>query len=472
MDQKNFYIGGEWIEPVNQEIINVINPATEEIVSVVSNGNAEDLDKAVKSARNAFNSFSQSTKEDRLELLKRIYENYEKRKQDIAEIIRLEMGAPIKLANGAQSNLGLQHIKTAIRVLENHEFEFKHKNLLIRHEPIGICGLITPWNWPVNQIMAKLGPSLAAGCTSILKPSELAPGSAMIIAEIIDASDAPPGVFNLINGYGNSIGEAISSHPDIDMVSITGSNKAGIAVAKGGADSVKRISQELGGKSANIIFDDDDFKENVMRGVKGCMNNTGQSCNAPTRMLIPESSLSKALLIAKETCSSLITGEPSNENTDLGPQVSKTQFNKVQNLINQGIEEGAQLVAGGTGSPDGLDKGYYSKPTIFANVSEKMSIFKEEIFGPVLCIITYKDIDDAISIANNSSYGLASFVSGKNKEQLIECARKIRAGQVHINYKGGGTDAPFGGYKKSGNGREKAEWGLDEFLEIKAIMMD
>ena len=472
MDQKKFYIGGEWVEPVNQETINVINPATEEIVSVISNGNAHDLDKAVKSARNAFISFSQTSKKEKIKLLNRICENYEKRKKDIADIIRIEMGAPIKLANGSQTNLGLQHLKTAIRVLEEHNFEFNHNNLLIRHEPIGVCGLITPWNWPVNQIMAKLGPSIASGCTSILKPSEIAPGSAMIIAEIIDASDVPPGVFNLINGYGNSIGEAISSHQDIDMVSITGSNKAGIAVAKGGADTVKRISQELGGKSANIIFDDDDFEKNVTRGVKGCMNNTGQSCNAPTRMLIPDSRITEALSIAKEACDSLITGEPSNENTDIGPQVSDIQFNKVQKLINQGIKEGAKLVIGGTGRPDGLETGYYSRPTLFSDVTEKMSIFREEIFGPVLCIISYKDIDDAISIANNSPYGLASFVSGKNREQLIECARKIRAGQVHINYKGGGTDAPFGGYKKSGNGREKAEWGLEEFLEVKAIMID
>ena len=472
MDRKKFYIGGEWVEPVNQETINVINPATEEIVSVISNGNAHDLDKAVKSARNAFISFSQTSKKEKIKLLNRICENYEKRKKDIADIIRIEMGAPIKLANGSQTNLGLQHLKTAIRVLEEHIFEFNHNNLLIRHEPIGVCGLITPWNWPVNQIMAKLGPSIASGCTSILKPSEIAPGSAMIIAEIIDASDVPPGVFNLINGYGNSIGEAISSHQDIDMVSITGSNKAGIAVAKGGADTVKRISQELGGKSANIIFDDDDFEKNVTRGVKGCMNNTGQSCNAPTRMLIPDSRITEALSIAKEACDSLITGEPSNENTDIGPQVSDIQFNKVQKLINQGIKEGAKLVIGGTGRPDGLETGYYSRPTLFSDVTEKMSIFREEIFGPVLCIISYKDIDDAISIANNSPYGLASFVSGKNREQLIECARRIRAGQVHINYKGGGTDAPFGGFKKSGNGREKAEWGLEEFLEIKAIMMD
>ena len=472
MDRKKFYIGGEWVEPVNQETINVINPATEEIVSVISNGNAHDLDKAVKSARNAFISFSQTSKKEKIKLLSRICENYEIRKKDIADIIRIEMGAPIKLANGAQTNLGLQHLKTAIRVLEEHNFEFNHNNLLIRHEPIGVCGLITPWNWPVNQIMAKLGPSIASGCTSILKPSEIAPGSAMIIAEIIDASDVPPGVFNLINGYGNSIGEAISSHQDIDMVSITGSNKAGIAVAKGGADTVKRISQELGGKSANIIFDDDDFEKNVTRGVKGCMNNTGQSCNAPTRMLIPDSRITEALSIAKEACDSLITGEPSNENTDIGPQVSDIQFNKVQKLINQGIKEGAKLVIGGTGRPDGLETGYYSRPTLFSDVTEKMSIFREEIFGPVLCIISYKDIDDAISIANNSPYGLASFVSGKNREQLIECARRIRAGQVHINYKGGGTDAPFGGFKKSGNGREKAEWGLEEFLEIKAIMMD
>ena len=472
MDRKKFYIGGEWVEPVNQETINVINPATEEIVSVISNGNAHDLDKAVKSARNAFISFSQTSKKEKIKLLNRICENYEKRKKDIADIIRIEMGAPIKLANGSQTNLGLQHLKTAIRVLEEHNFEFNHNNLLIRHEPIGVCGLITPWNWPVNQIMAKLGPSIASGCTSILKPSEIAPGSAMIIAEIIDASDVPPGVFNLINGYGNSIGEAISSHQDIDMVSITGSNKAGIAVAKGAADTVKRISQELGGKSANIIFDDDDFEKNVTRGVKGCMNNTGQSCNAPTRMLIPDSRITEALSIAKEACDSLITGEPSNENTDIGPQVSDIQFNKVQKLINQGIKEGAKLVIGGTGRPDGLETGYYSRPTLFSDVTEKMSIFREEIFGPVLCIISYKDIDDAISIANNSPYGLASFVSGKNREQLIECARRIRAGQVHINYKGGGTDAPFGGFKKSGNGREKAEWGLEEFLEIKAIMMD
>tara|TARA_B100000925_G_scaffold252967_1_gene205251 strand:- start:601 stop:2019 length:1419 start_codon:yes stop_codon:yes gene_type:complete len=465
-----FYINGEFTDPSSSETLGIINPATEEKIGIVALGSIDDVDRAVYSARKAFSVSSKLSKTDRLDILKIVRENYKKRFNDLSEAIRLEMGAPIKLAEGAQAATGLGHLKTAIRVLENHEFEYKHGDYIVREEPIGVCGLITPWNWPINQIVSKVAPAFAAGCTVILKPSEIAPLSAMIIAEIMHESKIPAGMFNLVNGLGNIVGEAMSAHKDIDMMSFTGSTRGGVAVATASAATVKRVSQELGGKSANIILDDDSFTKSITNGVTHVMSNTGQSCNAPTRMLVPLSRHDEALDIAKKSLENIKVGKPDDINTDLGPLVSITQYNKVQNLIKKGIEEGAQLVSGGKGKPDGFEKGYYVKPTIFGNVSNNMIIAKEEIFGPVLSIIPYDDIEHAVSIANDTVYGLAAYVTGEDQKKCLEVARELRAGQISLNYGSSGPSAPFGGYKQSGNGREKAEWGLDEFLEIKAIM--
>jgi aldehyde dehydrogenase (NAD+) len=465
-----FYIDGEWVKPIHADTIDVINPATEQIIETISAGSAEDIDRAVSAARRAFDSFSRSSKEDRVELLTSVREVYKKRFDDIAEAIRLEMGAPLHLARGGQTSVGLGHLKTAIRVLEEFEYEQKKDGFLIRYEPIGVCGLITPWNWPMNQIVAKLAPVLAAGCTCVLKPSELAPLSAHIMAEILHEAGVPAGVFNLVNGYGPIVGEAMSAHEGIEMMSFTGSTRGGVAVAKGSADTVKRVSQELGGKSANIVLDDDQLGESVRRGVLACMDNTGQSCNAPTRMLVPTARYDEALEIAREVAETLVTGNPELENTQIGPVVSAAQFDKVQRLISSGIEEKATLVTGGVGRPEHLDRGYFVKPTIFGGVTPQMSIFQEEIFGPVLSIIAYENQEEAVNMANDTPYGLAAYVSGSDNSELMNYARELRAGQIHLNYTGGGTNAPFGGFKQSGNGREKAEWGFEEFLECKAIL--
>ena len=470
MSLEKFYINGSWVDPIKKETINIINPADESIVGKLSVGSAEDIDKAVKAARTAFSSFSESSIKERLDLLNTIRNIYKKRFDDIADAIMTEMGAPINLARGAQAMVGLGHLKTAIRVLEEHKFEYVHNGYTVRHEPIGVCGLITPWNWPINQIVSKLGPCLASGCTAILKPSEIAPLSANIIAEIIHEAGAPAGVFNMVHGIGPIVGEAMSNHPDIDMMSFTGSTRGGIAVAQASAKTVKRVSQELGGKSPNIILDDGIFEKSVTDGVKGTMSNTGQSCNAPTRMLVPATRHDEALKIAKDAAEQLTTGNPKNEETDIGPLVSEVQYNKVQRLIEAGISEGATLVTGGSGKPEKLDSGYYVRPTVFGNVNNKMEIAREEIFGPVLSIIPYNSEEEAIEIANDTEYGLAAYVSGENKDKMMMLARKIKAGQIHLNHGSAGTNAPFGGFKQSGNGREKAEWGLEEFLEVKAIM--
>ena len=470
MNLSQFYINGKWVDPVRPSKLQVINPATEKSVGEISVGSALDIDNAVSAARSAFKSFSKTAISERIELLSEIRNVYKKRFNEIAEAIMTEMGAPINLASGAQASVGMSHLKTAIRVLEKTKFEYTHNNLIIRKEPIGVCGLITPWNWPINQVVSKLAPCIAAGCTSILKPSEIAPLSAIIIAEIIHEAGAPNGVFNMVHGYGPVVGEAMSNHQDIDMMSFTGSTRGGIAVAISSAKTVKRVSQELGGKSPNIIIDDTKFNESVTRGVSGCMSNTGQSCNAPTRMLVPAHRHDEALEIAKLAAESMTTGDPKLPNTDIGPLVSETQFNKVQDLLKSGIESKATLVTGGVGKPDGLETGYFVKPTIFGNVSNDMEIAQEEIFGPVLSIIPYETDEEAVAIANDTEYGLAAYVAGDNKEKLMYFARNLNAGQIHLNYASGGADAPFGGFKKSGNGREKAEWGLDEFLEIKAIM--
>ncbi len=470
MEKLDFYINGTWVKPSGVETLDVINPASEEKVTKISLGDAIHVNEAVTAARKAFETYSQTPVEQRIDLLTTIREIYKRRLDDVADAIQTEMGAPTYLAKGAQAMVGLGHLKAAIRSLTNHNFEYEHGNFIIRHEPIGVCGLITPWNWPVNQVVSKLAPCLAAGCTAILKPSEIAPLSSMVIAEILDEAKVPAGVFNLVNGMGPVVGEAMSAHPDIDMMSFTGSTRGGVAVAKASADSVKRVSQELGGKSANIILDDASFEKSIQAGVDSCMSNTGQSCNAPTRMLVPESRKDDAYAIAKDAAQKVIAGDPKNDGTTIGPLVSDVQFKKVQNLIQKGIDEGAELLIGGTGKPDGLEKGYYAKPTVFADVKNDMAISREEIFGPVLSMLTYKNIDDAVAIANDTEYGLAAYVSGEDKETLTSIARRLRAGQIHVNYGSGGADAPFGGYKQSGNGREKAEWGLEEFLEVKAIM--
>ena len=470
MKLDKFYINGQWVDPVKDETINIINPANESVIGQLNVGNEQDIDKAVTAAKKAFSNFSITSVNERLELLTEIRNIFKKRFDDIVDAITTEMGAPIKLSRGAQAAVGLGHLKTAIRVLENHKFEYEFNGSLIRHEPIGVCGLITPWNWPINQTISKLGPCLASGCTAILKPSEISPLSANVIAEIIHEAKAPAGVFNMVHGLGPIVGEALSSHQDVDMMSFTGSTRGGIAVAQASAKTVKRVSQELGGKSPNIILDDSAFESSVKIGVEKIMENTGQSCNAPTRMLVPKNRHEEAMQIAKLVAENLKTGDPKEETTDIGPLVSDVQYEKVQRLIESGINAGAKLVTGGTGRPSNLNKGYYVKPTVFGDVDNKMEIAQEEIFGPVLSIIPYDSEDEAVEIANDTDYGLSAYIAGENTERLREIGRKIRAGQVHINYGSGGTNAPFGGFKQSGNGREKAEWGLEEFLETKAIM--
>ena len=433
-------------------------------------GNSQDVDKAVAAAKEAFESFSQTTKEERLALMGKILEVYQSRYDEIAETISSEMGAPLWLSKAAQAATGAGHFGTFMEVLKNYNFDEDKGTTRLRKEPVGVCGLITPWNWPINQIACKVAPALAAGCTMVLKPSEVSPLNAVIFTEVLHEAGVPAGVFNLVNGDGLSVGEAMSSHPDIDMMSFTGSTRAGVAVARASADTVKRVSQELGGKSANIILDDADFNKSVAGGVTGCFMNSGQSCNAPTRMLVPADRQDEAVAIAKATAEATVVGDPKEVAAGgIGPVVSEVQFNKIQGLIEKGIEEGATLVAGGPGKPEGFNAGYYVKPTIFSDVSNDMTIAREEIFGPVLSILPYKDEEDAILIANDTEYGLSGYVSG-SQEKAQKFAEKFRSGNVHVNGAGPDFNAPFGGYKKSGNGREWGDLGFEEFLEIKAIL--
>ena len=464
-----FYINGEWVDPVVPNVFDVINPATEEAFTQISMGSAKDVNKAVEAAKKAFETYSEWTVDERAALIERILEIYERRYEEIAQAISLEMGSPITLSRNDQAAVGTIHFKSALRALKNFTFERDDSGIILRYEPIGVCGLITPWNWPMNQVAVKVAPALAAGCTIVLKPSEIAPLDAMILAEIIDEAGAPPGVFNLINGNGPDVGEVMSSHPDIHMMSFTGSTRGGIAVAKSSADTVKRVAQELGGKSANIILRDTDIEKAVFDGVVYCMENSGQSCNAPTRMLVPYESMDVAIEAAKKAAASLVVDDPAKEDTDLGPVVSKVQFDKIQSLIQTGIDEGAELVAGGVGLPDHLDKGYYVQVTVFARANNEMTISREEIFGPVITIIGYETEEEAINIANDTDYGLAGYVCSGDMTHARSVANKIRAGQVMINYTSGNSDTPFGGYKQSGNGREKGVWGLHDYLEIKAI---
>lgn len=469
MNHLQFYINGEWVDPLVADTIDVINPATEQVYTQISAGTKEDVDRAVAAAREAFKTYSQWSVEDKLSLLQRIADIYQTRSNDLAEAISQEMGAPIDLAKGSQTRLGLDHIHSAIKALRNFSFESIEDGMVLRHEPVGVCGMITPWNWPMNQVAVKVVPALAAGCTMVLKPSEESPVDAMIFVDILHEAGVPAGVVNLVNGYGPVVGEAMSTHRDIDMMSFTGSTRGGIAVAKASADTVKRVAQELGGKSANIILDDTDIAKAVADGVDYCMGNSGQSCNAPTRMLVPNTKLDEAIAAAKQAAESINVDDPSKAGKHIGPVVNKTQYDKIQGLIQAGIDEGASLVAGGLGRPSHLHTGYYVKPTVFANVNNNMTIAREEIFGPVMVIIGYDDEDQAVEIANDTDYGLAGYVSSGNMEHATAVARRIRAGQIAINYTGGTSETPFGGYKQSGNGREKGRWGLTEFLELKAI---
>jgi aldehyde dehydrogenase (NAD+) len=465
-----FYIDGEWVDPIEPRAIDVINPATNKAIGRVSLGSRADVDRAVKAARLAFATYSQISKADRIALLKKVIACYEERLDDLAKMISSEMGAPMSLARAAQAPMGLTQLNTALAVLKNYEFKRSRGTTLIIREPIGVCGFITPWNWPSNQIMCKVAPALAAGCTIVLKPSEMTPLSAIILAEIMDAAGVPAGVFNLINGDGPGVGAAISEHPDIDLVSITGSTRAGVLVAKAAADSVKRVTQELGGKSANIILKDADLKTAVTHGVRKCFGNSGQSCNAPSRMFVHESQHAEVLEIAKQVAATLGPGDPASPDTVMGPVANKTQYHKVQALIQKGIDEGAELVCGGTGKPDGLEGGCYVRPTVFGNVSNDMTIAREEIFGPVLAILPYETEEEAIALANDTEYGLSGYVYSGDVEHAVAVASKLRAGQVHINDASVDFTAPFGGYKKSGNGREWGVEGFEEFLETKALM--
>ena len=468
-DYVKFYIDGGWVDPATPKTLEVINPATESVAGRISLGSAADVDKAVRAARRAFESYSRTRRDERVALLERITAEYQKRYQDVAQAITEEMGAPATLAQRAQAAMGLGHLQTAVQVLKNYPLEELRGTTLLVKEPIGVCGFITPWNWPMNQIAAKVAPALAVGCTMVLKPSELAPFSAYIWTEILDAAGVPPGVFNLVNGDGPTVGAAIASHPGIDMVSFTGSTRAGVEVARNAAPTVKRVHQELGGKSPNIILEDADFNAAVTAGVRSVMSNSGQSCNAPTRMLVPRHKMEEAIAIARKAAEATLVGDP-NSKANIGPVVSDAQWNKIQGLIKKGIEEGATLVAGGPGKPEGLAKGYYVKPTVFANVSNTMTIAREEIFGPVLTILAYDTLDQAVQIGNDTDYGLAAYVSGKDPEKIREVASRLRAGQVNLNSAPGDMMAPFGGYKHSGNGREWGDYAFGEFLEVKAVL--
>jgi aldehyde dehydrogenase (NAD+) len=468
-DCRNFYIDGKWVAPSHAHDFIVINPANEEPFATISLGSAADVDRAVDAAKRAFESYSETNLDERLRLLHQIIEVYQSKMDEMAETISLEMGAPISLSRAAQAPAGLAHLSEMVKVLGHFKFEELKGTTLMRKEPIGVCGLITPWNWPMNQIVCKVAPALAAGCTMVLKPSELAPLSAYLFAQVLHEADLPAGVFNLVNGDGPTVGAAISSHPDVAMVSFTGSTRAGVAVASAAAPTVKRVTQELGGKSANIILDDAELADAVREGVQACFRNSGQSCNAPTRMLVPRSKMNVAVKAAKQAADATKVGDPFAEGVQVGPLVSNMQFEKVQRLIRKGIEEGATLIAGGPGRPEGLTKGYFVKPTVFADVRNDMTIAREEIFGPVLCLISYESEDDAVRIANDTPYGLSGFVTSGNIEHAGRVAKRIRAGNVHINSARVDFAGCFGGYKQSGNGREWGEAGLEEFLEQKAI---
>ena len=471
-NKKNFYIDGKWVAPKSKQEIKVINPATEENCAVISLGNKEDIDYAVSSAKKAYSTWAFSPKEERIRLLEKLYENYKKRWADIAAAITTEMGAPKDFATKLQAGTGAAHLKSFIRYLKNFEFEKplgEHApNQRLIYEPKGVCALITPWNWPMNQVCLKVAPALASGCTMILKPSELAPLSSMILAELIDETKFPAGVFNLVNGDGETTGNALTSHPDVNMISFTGSTRAGALISQNAAKDFKRVSLELGGKGANIIFKDAD-PDAIERGALRCFRNSGQSCNAPTRMLVEKSMYSEAVERLKKYTENFEVGDPKKEGEHIGPVISETQYNKIQTLIKKGIDEGAKLVAGGAGKPEGFEKGYFVKPTVFVDVKNDMEVARTEIFGPVLSVMPFENEEEAIKIANDTPYGLTNYIQSQDKEKVKRVARKLRSGMVDVNGAGIAVDAPFGGFKHSGIGREAGEHGLEEFLEVKAV---
>jgi aldehyde dehydrogenase (NAD+) len=464
------YINGEWTSSATENLHDSINPATEESIGQVAYGTSDDVDLAVAAARAAFADFSQWTVQQRIDLLSKIEETYLARYGDMAGAITAEMGAPTTFSQKAQAATGIGHLRSTIAALQEMKLEEQLGNSTLLKEPIGVCGLITPWNWPINQIVCKVAPAIAAGCTVVLKPSEIAPVNATIFAQILDAAGVPAGVFNLVNGDGPGVGSAMSAHPGIDMMSFTGSTRAGILVAKSAADTVKRVAQELGGKSANIILENAPLEEAIKNGVIGMFGNTGQSCNAPSRMLVPESLYEHAVAIAGAVAEHVQPGDPQNPETHMGPVVSEAQYNKIQGLIEKGIEEGAGLVCGGPGKPAGMETGYFVKPTIFRDVRNDMTIAREEIFGPVLCMIPYSSVDEAVEIANDTEYGLSGYVYGGSTEEAMAVARRMRTGMVHLNGAANDINAPFGGYKQSGNGREWGVHGIEDFLEVKAVM--
>ncbi|MEM6582065.1 MAG: aldehyde dehydrogenase family protein [Pseudomonadota bacterium] len=469
MANLRYSINCEWVDPITPKTHDVINPATEEVCAKISEGSEADVDRAVAAAKEAFKTFGRTSVQERLELLDSCIEAYQKHYNDIADAIREEMGAPKELAAGAQAYCGLGHLKEARKVLSTFQFEEDLGEHRVFKEPIGVCGLITPWNWPVNQISCKVSPALAVGCTMVLKPSEVAPLSAYLFTQVMHDAGVPPGVFNMVNGHGATVGTALSKHPDVDMMSFTGSTRAGSLVAQNAAPTVKRVTQELGGKSPNIVLDDADLEEAVTGGVLHMYNNTGQSCNAPSRMFVPKDKLSEAEEIAKKVTATVVVGDPAADGTTMGPVVSEVQFDKIQGLLDKGVSEGAKLVVGGPGRPEGLEKGYFIKPTVFSEVNNDMTIAREEIFGPVLAMIPYESEEEAIAQANDTPYGLAGYVQSGDLDHAREVASRIRAGNVHINGADGGFDVPFGGFKQSGNGREWGAHGFTDFLEIKAV---
>ncbi|MFA7667129.1 MAG: aldehyde dehydrogenase family protein [Burkholderiaceae bacterium] len=469
INRLKFYIDGAWVDPVVMKTTQVVNPATEEPMYEVALGSKADVDKAVAAARRAFETYSQTSREERVALLERIIALYKARAKEIGAAVSDEMGAPLPMAERLQAGAGLGHLMSTLDVLKNYAFEEPIGSAVVVREPIGVVGMITPWNWPLNQIACKVAPALAAGCTMILKPSEFTPTSALIFAEILHEAGVPKGVFNLVNGLGPDVGVAMSEHPDIDMISFTGSTRAGVDVAQRAAPTVKRVSQELGGKSPNVILEDADLGKAVTGGVVHMFNNSGQSCNAPSRMIVPSSKMAEVSAIAKEVAEKTRAGDPRAEGTTIGPVVNRRQWERIQSLIQKGIDEGATLVAGGPGRPEGLDKGFYVQPTIFADVTEDMTIAREEIFGPVLAIMGAKDEADAVRIANDTPYGLAGYVSAGSVERARKVGRQIRAGNVNLQGVPNERTAPFGGYKQSGNGREWGRFGFDDYLEVKAI---
>ncbi|MBB5405841.1 aldehyde dehydrogenase (NAD+) [Paraburkholderia atlantica] len=467
---QKFYIDGVWVTPLGDARLAVVDPCTEEAFAQIALGNADDVERAVTAAKRAFASFSLTPLTERVALIRSILDAYAARYDEMADVISREIGAPKTLSHTWQAALGRRHLEELLRTCERFAWQRKKGTTLVNYEPVGVAALITPWNWPINQIVCKVAPAIAAGCTMVLKPSEISPLNAVLFAEILDAAGVPPGVFNLVNGDGPTVGAALCSHPDVDMVSFTGSTRAGVEIAKLAAPTVKRVHQELGGKSANILLDDVDLESAVTSGVYECFGNSGQSCNAPTRMLVPAALHDEAVRIAQHAAASHCVGPANDDRTTMGPLVSDVQYTRVQRLIKKGIEEGALLAAGGPGRPDGLSRGYYARPTVFANVDQSMTIAREEIFGPVLAIMPYRDEEDAIAIANDTPFGLAAYVQSADRARAQRVALRLRAGSVYLNYPAWDAGSPFGGYKQSGNGREYGEWGLEAFLEVKAIV--